>query len=147
MAKVKLINDDNQIDNENEVVTDFQPIIDDVEFAKFKEMQKKYEKLVNSNTLLLSAELKTKEVKQGSEVKDKKTGQPIVDDMGQVKYYPDTYILGFIFKGGFIEYKCSLEMYKSLEVNKTYLLKGYIGVIKEYGKDVISPIFQAWQEV
>lgn len=144
-AKTKPVN--NGIAENNVEVKDMSPMVGDMEMEKFIEMQKKYDALINSNEVRLSAKIRNKEVRKGKEIVNKQTGQVEVNENGEIKYYPDTYIVTLLFQGGSLDYKCKEEMFNELDLNSTYLFKGYMGVIKEFGKDVVSPIFQSWQKV
>jgi hypothetical protein len=133
----------------NVEVKDMSPLVgdDDIEMAQFLRMQKKFDALINANEIKLSARVVKIDVIKGKERTDKATGVPLVDEFGQIRCYPDRYIATLAFQGGALEYGCNEDMYNELELNSTYLFKGRIGFIKEYGKEVTSPIFSSWQKV
>ncbi len=120
---------------------------DKLTMEEFKAMQKQYEELTTANDIKLSAKVKAKKLIPGKEIIDKQTGIPVVDDAGQVRTYADTFIVTLNFEGGSLEYKCDEQVYKELELNSRYLFKGYLGHIKEFGKEVLSPIFTAYELV
>lgn len=129
-------------------IKDMSPKIDgDMDMETFLKLQKKFDELINANEIRLSSKIVNKTVINGKERTDKATGLPIVDEFGQVRCYPNRYIVTLSFQGGSLEYGCDENMYKELDLNSTYLFKGRIGFIKEYGKEVTSPIFASWQKV
>lgn len=132
----------------NVEIKDMSPKIDgDMDMETFLKLQKKFDELINANEIRLSSKIVNKTVINGKERTDKATGLPIVDEFGQVRCYPNRYIVTLSFQGGSLEYGCDENMYNELDLNSTYLFKGRIGFIKEYGKDVTSPIFASWQKV
>lgn len=129
-------------------IKDMSPKIDgDMDMETFLKLQKKFDELINANEIRLSSKIVNKTIINGKERLDKATGVPIVDEFGQPRYYPSRYIVTLSFQGGSLEYGCDEIMYNELDLNSTYLFKGRIGFIKEYGKDVTSPIFASWQKV
>lgn len=128
-------------------IKDMQPKINDVEYQKHLEMQRRYRKELNANELVLSANVVDKRVKKGNEIINKQTGLPETDKQGEIRRYDDTHIITLLFMGGRLEYKCDEDMFSSVEIGSTYKFTGYMGVIKEFGKDVISPIFQSSVEI
>ncbi len=146
----KIVNGEAVVSGEavnNVAVKDMSPKIDNMDMQKFAEMQKKFDELMNANTIILSSKIRNKEVRKGNEIVNKQTGIPEVDEHGQPKRYADTFTVTLLFQGGSLEYKCKEEMYEELELNSTYQFKGYMGAVKEFGKDVISPIFQSYTKV
>lgn len=131
----------------NVEIKDMQPKVKDESMDDFLQKQREFDKLVNSNEVRLSAKIRNKEIIKGKEIINKQTGMPVVDELGEVRHYSDTYIVTLLFQGGSLDYRCNQEMYQALDLNSTYLFKGYMGVVKEYGKDVVSPIFQSYQLV
>jgi len=147
----KKIEDTSTVNNgqavNNTEVKDMSPTINGMDMKQFAQMQKKFDELVNANVVTLSAKIRDKEVRKGNEIVNKKTGIPEVDEHGQPKRYADTFSVTLLFQGGSLEYKCREEMYEELELNSTYQFQGYIGAVKEFGKDVVSPIFQSYSKV
>ncbi len=118
-----------------------------ISMAEYRAMQREYEKVSMANEIKLSARIKSKEIIKGKEIIDKNTGVPVVDEMGEIRHYPDTFIISLAFEGGSLDYKCKEPMYEALEIGEKYLFKGYLGYIKEFGKEVISPIFHSYELV
>lgn len=132
----------------NVEIKDMSPKIDgDMDMETFLKMQKKFDELINANEIKLSSKIVNKTVINGKERTDKTTGAPLVDDFGQPLRYPNRYIVTLSFQGGSLEYGCDENMYNELDLNSTYLFKGRIGFIKEFGKEITSPIFASWQKV
>jgi len=131
----------------NVEVKDMSPKVGGMSMEDFAKMQKKFDELVNANEVVLSAKIREKQVIRGNEIKDKKTGVPEVDEHGQIKRYADRYVVTLLFQGGSLEYKCTEDFFDELDLNSTYQFKGYMGVVKEFGKDVVSPIFQSHSKV
>lgn len=145
MSAKKIVNNGEAVNNTE--VKDMSPRIGDMDMGEFAKMQRKFDELVNANQITLSAKIRNKEIKKGNEILDKQTKVPVVDENGDVKRYADTYTVTLLFQGGSLDYKCKEDMYEELELNSTYQFKGYLGVVKEFGKDMISPIFQSYNKV
>ena len=61
--------------------------------------------------------------------------------------YPDRYKITLSFKGGTLTQTVSEAMYNELNQGCTYMFKGQLGFVKEYGQDILSPIWQSWEQV
>lgn len=129
-------------------INDFSPTLKGkITMSEFLELQREYEKISNCNEIKISAKIKEKDIIKGKEIIDKSSGMPIIDDNGVVKTYPDTYKLTLVFEGGSMEYRCKASQYEQLEINNRYLFSGYYGLVKEFGKDVLNPIFTDIQAI
>lgn len=132
----------------NVEIKDMTPKIDgDMDMETFLRLQKKFDELINANEIRLSAKIVNKTVINGKERLDKATGVPLVDEFGQPRCYPNRYIVTLSFQGGSLEYGCDENMYNDLDLNSTYLFKGRLGFVKEYGVEKFSPIFASRQKV
>lgn len=145
MSDKKMINNGQSANNVE--VKDMSPKVGGMSMEDFAIMQKKFDELVNANEVILSAKIREKTVLKGNEIKDKKTGVPEVDEHGQIKRYADRHVVTLLFQGGSLDYKCTEDVFDELDLNSTYQFKGYMGVVKEFGKDVVSPIFQSHSKV
>jgi len=114
---------------------------------EFSRMMRVYNERVNANIVTLSAEISSREVFKGKEKTDKATGVPVLDSHGFPVYYPDRYKVTLTFKGGTLVQNVSEAMYNELELNSTYMFKGSLGFVKDFGNDVLSPIWQSWEKV
>ncbi|ATB68871.1 hypothetical protein SJPD1_1060 [Sulfurospirillum diekertiae] len=114
---------------------------------KFHEMMALYNEQVNANKVTLSAQISQREVQNGKQRTDKTTGAPILDALGDPTFYPNRYKITLIFKGGTLVQNVSETMYNELELNSTYMFKGSLGFVKDFGQDVLSPIWQSWEKV
>lgn len=113
----------------------------------FNRMMALYNAKVNANNVTLSAQISQHEVIAGKPRVDKSTGAPHLDGEGNPTFYPDRYKITLIFKGGTLVQNVSEAMYNELELNSTYMFKGSLGFVKDFGQDVLSPIWQSWEKV
>lgn len=136
-------------DSTNETpLKDMSPTIaQNMSMDDFNRMMKLYNERVNANNVVLSAEITAKEVLAGKEIKDKETQLPKIGLDGSVMRYPDRYKITLSFKGGTLTQTVSEAMYNELNQGSTYMFKGQLGFIKEYGQDTLSPIWQSWEQV
>jgi len=114
---------------------------------EFYRMMRIHNERVNANQIVLSAEISAKEVIEGKMRVDKATQAPILDGMGQPIFYPDRYKVTLTFKGGTLVQTVGETMYNSLDLNSTYQFKGHLGFVKDFGQDVLSPIWQSTEKV
>jgi|GEM_PF-1889510 len=114
---------------------------------EFHYMMSLYNAKVNANQVTLSAQISQREVQNGKQRTDKTTGAPILDASGDPTFYPNRYKITLIFKGGTLVQNVSETMYNELELNSTYMFKGSLGFVKDFGQDVLSPIWQSWEKV
>ncbi|WNY98748.1 hypothetical protein SUSP_001166 [Sulfurospirillum sp. 'SP'] len=113
----------------------------------FNRMMALYNARVNANEVTLSAQVSQREVIVGKQRIDKTTNAPHLDNDGNPTFYPSRYKITLIFKGGTLVQNVSETMYNELELNSTYMFKGSLGFIKDFGNDVLSPIWQSWEKV
>lgn len=114
---------------------------------EFTRMMKLHNERVNANKVVLSAEISAREIIKGKEKVDKASNLPILDSHGFPVTYPDRYKVTLTFKGGTLVQNVSEAMYNDLELNATYMFKGSLGFVKDFGNDVLSPIWQSWERV
>lgn len=114
---------------------------------EFNRMMALYNARVNANEVTLSAQVSAREVIKGKERSDSKTGAPILDNDGNPTFYPSRYKVTLVFKGGTLIQNVSETLYNELELNSTYMFKGSLGFVKDFGNDVLSPIWQSWERV
>ena len=127
---------------------DMSPTIDhNISMEDFNRMMKMYNEKLNANNVVLSAEITSKEVLAGKEIKDKETQLPKIGLDGTVMRYPDRYKITLSFKGGTLTQTVSESMYNDLIQGSTYMFKGQLGFIKEYGQETLSPIWQSWDQL
>lgn len=118
-----------------------------MDMDEFKRMMAIYNEQVNANKVILSAQISQREVIKGKARTDKTSGAPILDGAGDPTFYPDRYKITLIFKGGTLVQNVSETMFNELELNSTYMFKGSLGFVKDFGQDVLSPIWQSWEKV
>ena len=99
------------------------------------------------NTIKLGVEIQSLETREGSEMKDKKTGVPIVDENGEVKRFSPKYFVTLVFKGSSLTQEVKHEIYRELKQNVEYLATGYLGTVTSFGKTEIAPIFTDFEEL
>lgn len=130
-------------------IADMSPKVGDgsMTMEEFHRMMALYNEQVNANKVTLSAQISQREVINGKARTDKTTGAPILDALGDPTFYPNRYKITLIFKGGTLVQNVSETMYNELELNSTYMFKGSLGFVKDFGQDVLSPIWQSWEKV
>lgn len=101
-----------------------------------------------TNSIQLGVTVKDLEVREGSEIKDRVTGEVQIDNStGEVKRYPNKYYVTVTFKGGSLRQEIKANHYAILEVNKDYFATGFIGEVSNFGKTEIAPIFTNFEDL
>ncbi|MBN1839481.1 MAG: hypothetical protein JW802_05495 [Campylobacterales bacterium] len=131
----------------NVEIKDMSPTAGGFSMEDFNRMMALHNQRVNANEVTLSAEITAKEVIKGKERLDKESRLPVLDHEGFPTFYPNRYKITFTFKGGTLTQTVSEDMYTSLEMGATYMLKGALGFIKDFGQEVLSPIWKSWEKV
>ena len=133
----------------NVEIKDMSPTVGEAQIsqAEFLRLMRLHNEKVNANTLTLSAEVTKKEVFEGKQRIDKTSQLPILDGEGQPQFYPNRYKITLSFKGGSLTQTVSEKLYQELEEGHTYMFKGQLGFIKDFGQDVLSPIWQSHEFV
>lgn len=131
----------------NVELTDMSPNAGGFSMEDFNRLMVLHNQRVNANEVTLSAEITAKEVIKGRERIDKESRLPVLDHEGFPTFYPNRYKITFTFKGGTLTQTVSEEMYQSLEMGATYMLKGSLGFVKDFGQEVLSPIWKSWEKV
>lgn len=103
------------------------------------------QKQAKSNKVLLGCDLVKKTDKPGSE--KKKDGQVVRGSDGVAETYPTKYFADLVFMGGTITTEIDEKQYSSLKVGCTYYCLGRIATIKDYGKEVLAPVFDSFTEL
>ncbi|AFL69767.1 hypothetical protein [Sulfurospirillum barnesii] len=131
----------------NVEIKDMNPLAGNFTMEDFNRMMALHNQRVNANEVTLSAEITAKEIIKGKERIDKDSRLPVLDSDGFPTFYPNRYKITFTFKGGTLTQTVSEEMYTSLEMGATYMLKGALGFVKDFGQEVLSPIWKSWEKV
>lgn len=101
-----------------------------------------------TNSIQLGVTIKDLEVKEGSEIVNKQTGEFQIDsNTGEIKRYPDKYFVTVVFKGGSLKQEIKGNLFGILEVNKDYFATGFIGEVSNFGKTEIAPIFTNFEDL
>lgn len=101
-----------------------------------------------TNSIQLGVTVKDLDVREGSEIKDKKTGEVLVDTVtGDVKRYSNKYYATFSFDGGILTQEIKSSNFAKLEQNKKYFATGYYGLVSNFGKDELAPIFTDFEDL
>ncbi len=129
----------------NSDLKDMSPTIGESSMTQdeFLRLMRIHNERVSSNTIILSAEISAKEVFEGKPRMDKASGLPALDGEGNPLYYPNRYKVTLTFKGGTLVQSVSEKLYNELELSHTYMFKGHLGFVKDYGQDVLAPIWQS----
>lgn len=104
------------------------------------------QKQARSNKVELGCELVGKEERLGSPRKDKE-GKMLLTPDNQPLLYPTRYYADLTFMGGTINTEISFKQFEALEVGSTYFCKGRIATIKDFGKEVLAPVFDEFVEL
>lgn len=128
---------------------DMSPTVGDSHMSQveFLRLMRLHNEKVNANTVILSAEVSAKEVFEGKARTEKATGAPVLDADGNQLFYPNRYRITLTFKGGLLTQTVSEKMYNELQLGSTYMFKGHLGFIKDFGQDILSPIWQSYEFV
>lgn len=101
-----------------------------------------------TNAIQLGVTIKDLEVKEGAEIKDRTSGEVLVDSVsGEVKRYPNKYYATVVFKGGSLRQEIKGNLFGILEVNKDYFATGFLGEVTNFGKTEIAPIFTNFEDL
>lgn len=133
----------------NVEIKDMSPKIGDMAMSMddFNRMMALYNQRVNANNVTLSAEISAKEIIKGKEKIDKASGLPVLDGEGFPLFYPNRYNVTLTFKGGTLVQSVSETTYNELNIASTYMFKGSLGFVKQFGQDVLSPVWSSWELV
>jgi hypothetical protein len=132
----------------NTELKDMSPTIGESSLSQdeFFRLMRIHNERVSSNTITLSAEISAKEVFEGKPRTDK-SGLPALDNEGNQLYYPNRYKVTLTFKGGTLVQSVSEKLFNELELSHTYMFKGHLGFVKDFGQDVLAPIWQSHELV
>lgn len=101
-----------------------------------------------TNSIQLGCTVRDLEVRQGSEMRDKKTNELIVDNRtGETMRFADKYYVTLSFNGGSLTQEVRGHIYGDLQINNDYFCIGYLGEVNDFGKVKISPIFTEFQNL
>lgn len=102
----------------------------------------------STNAIQLGALVVDKEVKQGSEMIDRKSGEPIVDNhSGEVRRYPNKLYVTFSFFGGSLVQEVKPLDYDKLQLNKKYFCTGSLREVSNFGKTDMLPVLNEFEEL
>ncbi len=121
-------------------------LINHEEIPYTREMAIRERKQEKSNIIELGAELAELETKPGSERKNK-DGQIIMNPDNTPAKYPDKYYATFVFMGGTIQVEVKDTQLPSLVVGETYFCKGRLAMVKNFGKEELSPVFTVFTQL
>lgn len=98
-----------------------------------------------SNSISLGVTVLSLEPKQGAEMKDKNTGEILVDNWGNPRRYKDKYFVTFSFNGGTMTQELKENLYNQLAINRKYFAMGTLAPVSSFGETVISPVFTQFE--
>ncbi len=97
------------------------------------------------NYVEIIATPREKEIILGKDIIDKQTGLPKLDSEGNVLRYSNKYYVDLSFDGGVLKkYPCKKEMFDEIEEGVKHRFIGYMGTYKNFGDEIIAPIFTSW---
>lgn len=115
--------------------------------AEFLRLMRLHNEKVNANYFVLGGKVSSKEVIEGKARIDKTTGAPILDSDGNQLFYQNRYRVTFTFSGFTLTRTVSEKMYNDLVLGSTYSFTGELGMVKDFGEEIFSPIFHSWEFV
>lgn len=114
--------------------------------AEMEKYQREYTQKLNKNIVEISASVVDNFKSIPKPVL--RDGIPVLEEDGDMKYYPSHFTCKLAFNGGEKEISISEEWYNDLEIGSTrYLFVGRMGLVKSYGKESIDVIFQNFTEI
>jgi len=145
MAKAKV----GSANNTNEKIQnyDIPAGMTEEQFNAILEQQRKMLDLRSKNSVELAGIIVEKRQTEPKMIIDKETGNPVVDENGQVKFYKANFFVKIAFTGGEKEINISEEWFHSLDYNRTYLFTGRLGLVRQFGKEVVDTIFHNFIEL
>lgn len=111
------------------------------ELAKLEAKMKALLKKASANSVLLGVTVKDMDSKGGAEILDKNTKEPLFDNYGNPRKYPDKFHVTFMFQGGSLTQEVKEKHYLNLQIGKKYYASGYYGEVSSFGKTEMCPIF------
>lgn len=114
--------------------------------AKENQKLEKKQQQREENVIRLGARVIDLQEKKGS-AKVSKDGQPMLGKDNEPLLYPSTYKVTIQFFGGSIESTINETIFSELQVNRTYFIEGYFGMVKDFGKESIQPIFNTFTQI
>ena len=117
--------------------------------AQAREQAAALMKQFTQNEVHLGAMLSDVKLIEGKEMKDKETGEPIVDEFGEIRRFPDSYYAVLSFMGGTLETAITAEQYNALQgkIGKNFNCKGVLAKVRRFGQDEILPKFHTFIEL
>jgi hypothetical protein len=109
----------------NEEVIDFDKQVDK------KEDFKAYLKKLNANDVRLGGEVINTELIKGNAVM--KDGVPVMDNLGNQRFYKDKYQVIIAYKGGEATFPIDEKLFDTLLPNENYLFIGRVGEVSTFG--------------
>lgn len=100
-----------------------------------------------SNSIQLGCTVMRLENREGSEMKDKKTGELMTDDSGQIRRFANKFYVTLAFKGGSLVQEIKSHEYDMLQENNDYFCTGYMGEVSNFGKVEIAPIITQFENL
>ncbi len=106
---------------------------------------REYIKLTQRNIVeLAGTAIMKQEIKGKVKMKD---GLPVLDIEGNEIHYPSIYQLKIVFTGGELQTNIDEDMFKKVKEGDMYLLKGRIGMVREFGQDKIGWYFTSIEDL
>ena len=120
-----------------------------ITYEEYKAIRKREKERENMSHFLLSFKPIRKIENQGGirfkVVDGKKTDVALTDDQDNVLRYPSKYSIEGIAPGCTPIIEVSKEIYDSLELGETYLLKGRLGNVRSFGEERFTTIPESFE--
>lgn len=115
------------------------------EMLKLEARMKSQFAKASANSLQIGVTVKDMDSKDGSPILDKTTKEPLYDNYGNPRHYPNKFYVTFLFQGASLTQEVKEKDYLVLAPNKKYFATGYLGEVSSYGKTEIAPIFTSFE--
>lgn len=106
---------------------------------------REYVKLTQTNRVELAGLVVLKdEVKGKQKMKD---NLPVLDAEQNPVYYPSRFNVKISFQGGEVVTQLKEDMYHKIIEGEMYLFKGRLGLVREFGEEKVSWVFNSIEEL
>lgn len=111
--------------------TNNEEVIDFDKQVEKKDDFKAYLKKLNANEVKLGGEVINTELIKGNAVM--KDGVPVMDNLGNQRFYKDKYQVTIAYKGGEATFPIDEKLFDTLLPNENYLFVGRVGEVSTFG--------------
>lgn len=117
----------------------------ELSMEEMKNQARDYIKLTQTNVVKLAGTIVSN---YQSEPKPKmKDGMMVLDNQNNPQFYDPRSSCKVSFNGGEVEIPLTTEQYNMLKVGEMYLFSGRLGLVKSFGSESISYVFNTIEEL